>query len=291
MTKKGISSILLFNSRFTSIVSIALVLFLLGLIMLAGLLGNKLSTYVKENVTFTVMLKENQSEASIEGTKQKLEAYPFIKSIKYISKEQALKELTNELGEDPSSFLGFNPLQASFEINLTASYANPDSLPQIEKAINSYASVSELSYRQDMIQMVENNLYYFMKILLILAGILVVVSFLLINNTIRLYIYSKRFLIYTMRLVGATPGFIRRPIVLSNIGSGILASLLAIMMLSGTLYYFQQELGSMTEIITLNLLLVVFGLVMLSGIILSSMAACWAVNHFLRMKVDKMYYH
>ena len=126
-----------FHSRLTSIISIALVLFLMGLIMLMGLLGNKLSVYVKENLSFSIVLKDNIKETEIKKMQTKLDALPYIKSTAYISKEQAAKELEEELGENPETFLGFNPLQASIEVKLHADYANPDSLPLIEKTIKS----------------------------------------------------------------------------------------------------------------------------------------------------------
>ena len=242
---KKVSSVSFFNSRLTSVISISLVLFLLGLILLIGMLGNKLSVYVKENLSFSIVLKDNQKETEIKKMQKSLDALPFIKSTEYISKEQAAKELEEELGENPETFLGFNPLQASIEVKLHSEYANPDSLQVIEKKIRNYTSVSELLYRKDMMEMVHNNMKRLGLILLTLAAVLMIISFVLISNTIRLLIYSKRFLIHTMKLVGATSGFIRRPFVKYNIVSGIFASILAILMLTGALYYLQNELASM----------------------------------------------
>ena len=153
-----VNSVSFFNSRLTSIISIALVLFLLGLILLMGLLGNQLSVYVRENISFSIVLKDNQKEADIKRMQKSLDALPFIKSTEYISKEQAAKELEEELGENPETFLGFNPLQASIEVKLHSEYANPDSLQHIEKKIKTYTSVSDLLYRKDMMQMVNDNM-------------------------------------------------------------------------------------------------------------------------------------
>ena len=227
---KKVSSVSFFNSRLTSIISISLVLFLLGLVFLIGLLGNKLSVYVKENISFSIVLKDNQKEADIKKMQKTLDALPYIKSTEYISKEQAVKELEEELGENPETFLGFNPLQASIEVKLHSEYANVDSLQLIEKKIKKYTSVSDLLYRKDMMQMVNDNVKRVSLILLTLAVMLMAISFVLISNTIRLLIYSKRFLIHTMKLVGATPGFIRRPFVRYNVVSGIFASIFAILM-------------------------------------------------------------
>lgn len=290
---KKVSSVSFFNSRLTSVISISLVLFLLGLILLIGMLGNKLSVYVKENLSFSIVLKDNQKETEIKKMQKSLDALPFIKSTEYISKEQAAKELEEELGENPETFLGFNPLQASIEVKLHSEYANPDSLQVIEKKIRNYTSVSELLYRKDMMEMVHNNMKRLGLILLTLAAVLMIISFVLISNTIRLLIYSKRFLIHTMKLVGATSGFIRRPFVKYNIVSGIFASILAILMLTGALYYLQNELKELKgfiQILDMQTLLLVYVAVFALGIVLSVIATIFAVNKYLRMGVDKLYY-
>ncbi len=265
-------------------------LFLLGLILLMGMMGNKLAVYVKENITFSILLKDNQKEADIERMQKNLAELPFIKSADYISKEQAAKELEEELGEDPETFLGFNPLQASIEVKLRSEYANPDSLQHIEKKIKSYTSVSDLLYRKDMMEMVHSNITRVGLILLVLAAILTVISFVLIGNTIRLLIYSKRFLIHTMKLVGATPGFIRGPFIGYNVVSGIISALLAIGMLMGALYYLQNELKGFIQLIDLPTLAVVCVLVLVMGMLLAVVATVLAVNRYLRMEGDQLYY-
>ena len=287
---KKVSSVSFFNSRLTSVISISLVLFLLGLILLIGMLGNKLSVYVKENLSFSIVLKDNQKETEIKKMQKSLDALPFIKSTEYISKEQAAKELEEELGENPETFLGFNPLQASIEVKLHSEYANPDSLQVIEKKIRNYTSVSELLYRKDMMEMVHNNMKRLGLILLTLAVVLMIISFVLISNTIRLLIYSKRFLIHTMKLVGATSGFIRRPFVKYNMVSGIFASILAILMLTGALYYLQNELKGFIQILDMQTLLLVYVAVFALGIVLSEIATIIAENKYLRMGIDKLYY-
>lgn len=287
---KKVGAVSFFNSRLTSIISIALVLFLLGMILLMGLLGNKLSVYVKENISFSIVLKDNQKEAEIKKVQKTLDALPFIKSTEYISKEQAAKELEEELGESPETFLGFNPLQASIEVKLYSDYANPDSLQYIEKKIKNYTSVSDLLYRKDMMQMVNDNMKRVSVILLALAAMLMAISFVLISNTIRLLIYSKRFLIHTMKLVGATSGFIRRPFVRYNVVSGIFASILAIFMLTGALYYLQNELSGFIQLLDIKALIIVYAGVLIMGVLLSVVATVLAVNKYLRMGVDKLYY-
>lgn len=277
------------HSRLTSIMSIALVLFLLGLILLIGVLGKELSAYVKENISFSIVLKDAISTTEIKKMQKQLDALPYIKSTTYISKEQAAKELEEELGENPETFLGFNPLQASIEVKLHSEYANPDSLQHIEKAIKNYTTVSDLLYRKDMMQMVNENVKQVSLILLTLAVILMAISFVLISNTIRLLIYSKRFLIHTMKLVGATAGFIRRPFIWYNLVSGFFASILAILMLTGALYYLQNELDGFIRLLDFQTLLFVFAGVLVMGILLSTVATVFAVNKYLRMNVDKLY--
>ena len=199
-------------------------------------------------------------------------------------------ELEEELGENPETFLGFNPLLASIEVKLHSEYANADSLRLIEKKIKNYTSVSDLLYRKDMMQMVNDNVKRVSLILLVLAVMLMSISFVLISNTIRLLIYSKRFLIHTMKLVGATSGFIRRPFVCYNVVSGIFASILAILMLTGSLYYLQNELSGFIQLLDVKVLMVVYAGVLIMGTLLSVTATVFAVNKYLRMGVDKLYY-
>ena len=279
-----------FNSRFISIISISLVLFLMGVFLIVGLLSNELSVYMKENIAFSIILKDGLRDSDVQQMQRSLDALPFIKSTRYISKEEAAKEMTAELGEDPQIFLGFNPFQASIEAKLKSEYANIDSLLVIEKKLTADANISELLYQKDMMQIVNNNIKRIGFVLIVLILTLMLISFALINNTVRLLIYSKRFLIYTMRLVGATPGFIRKPFVRYNISSGFFAGLLAIFMLAGTLYYLQRELVGLDQIIRWEGLLVVCLLVVALGILLSVGAAYLAVNRYLRMERGKMYY-
>lgn len=288
--KKKISAYSFFNSRLTSIISIALLLFLLGVILLLGLIGDRLSTFVRENMSFSIVLKDNVSDVDISKIRHDLESEPFIKSLEYISKEQAAHELEQELGENPATFLGFNPLQASLEVKLHSAYANQDSLKLVEKKIRKYTSVQDLLYRKDMMNIVNSNMKRIGLVLLCLAAVLMIISFMLINNTIRLLIYSKRFLIHTMKLVGATSGFIRRPFVKYNLVSGFIAGLLAILLLAGSLYVLQGELNGFSELLDYQSLGIVFGAILVIGLLISAIATFFAVNKYLRMNDDKLYY-
>lgn len=287
---KKIASVSFFNSHLISVISIALALYMIGIFLLVGLLGSELSVYMRENISFSILLKENLHEADILQTQKKLEQMSFIKSTLYISKEDAAKEMTEELGEDPRVFLGFNPFNPSIEIKLNSEYINPDSLQLVEQKLKSYTNISELIYQKDMMQIVNDNINRIGLVLLILVIILMIISFVLISNTIRLLIYSKRFLIYTMRLVGATPYFIRKPFIRYNIISGFLAGFLAIFLLMATLFYLQKEMIGLNQILPWDGLLIIFVVLIIIGICLSVIAAFFAVNRYLRMERGKMYY-
>lgn len=278
-----------FNSRLTSTISISLVLFLLGLIALMGLLANSLSVYVRENISFSIVLKDDMKDVDVKKLQKRLDISPFVKSTEFISKERASKELEEELGENPEAFLGFNPLLASIEVKLKSEYANPDSIGVIEKSIRSNTNVRDVLYRKDLLQMVNDNMKRIGLLLFSLAAILMVISFALISNTIRLMVYSKRFLIYTMKLVGATNGFIRKPFIRSNIVTGIVAAFLAIGMMIGFFYYLTAEVSDLMQLFDVKTLLFVFVIVIVLGVFISTLSTYMAVNRYLNMKIDNLY--
>jgi len=284
------NTISFFNSHLISVVSISLVLFLLGLMLIVGFLGSELSNYVKENITVSVVLTDDLSDVNVRKLRDDLESKPFVRSTEYISKEQASLEMQRELGEDPEAFLGFNPFHASIEVRLKSEYTHPDSIALIEKRISSQANVSDVHYRKDMMQMVNQNIRRAGIVLLALFVVLVSISFVLINNTVRLLIYSKRFIIYTMRLVGATPGFIRRPFVRNNVLTGLIAGIIAIIMLMGSSYYVKQEFVDIGDVLSQDTMMLIYCIVLASGVILSVIAAYFAVNRYLRMARGKLYY-
>ncbi|MGL4328527.1 MAG: cell division protein FtsX [Tannerellaceae bacterium] len=287
---KKIKSTSFFNSRLTSMFSVALVLFLLGSIFLLARIGDTLSSYVKESISFSIVLKENAKQADIDRLQKRLAKEDFVKSTLFISKEQAAKELEAEIGENPETFLGFNPLSSTIEIKLNSEYANPDSLVIIEQQIKTDTQIEDLLYRKDMMQIVNENVKRVGIILLGLAAILSIISFALINNTIRLHIYSKRFLIHTMKLVGATPGFIRRPFIRQNLANGFMAGLLALAMLAGALYYANIEIPGLQGVLTPELLIETAIIVIGAGMLLTTIATWCAVNKYIKMKFDKLYY-
>lgn len=258
--------------------------------VLMGFLANNLSRHVKENIGFSIILNESAGEQQVHQLQRMLERADYVKAAQYISKEDALKEVMIELGENPEDVLGVNPMQSSIEVKLKADYANTDSLVLIEKKLRDQVVVSEIMYQKDLIQSVNDNMSRIGLILLALAVVLMIISFALISNTIRLGAYSKRFLIHTMKLVGATPAFIRRPFIISNIINGIVASVIAMLLLSGCVYYLMTEMENFTTLLSVPMMLLVFLTVLVLGVILSAVSAYWAVNRYIRMDRDDLYY-
>lgn len=280
-----------FNARLTSTISISLVLFILGIVVLMGILATRLSMYVKENMGFSIVLKENVKESQVKKLQKKLDIAPYVRATQYISKEDALKELEVELGETPKDLLGFNPLQASIEVKLRSDYAHPDSLVWIEKGLRKgTVAIDDIVYQKDLIQLVNDNIRRISFMLLGLAVVLMLISFALISNTIRLGAYSKRFIIHTMKLVGATPAFIRKPFIISNIINGIIGAFIAMALLSGCVYYLLTEFDNLYTLIDISSLFWVFVIVLLLGVVLTAISAWFAVNRYIRMDRDNLYY-
>ena len=280
-----------FNMQFiTSSISTMLVLLLLGMVVFFVLSANNLSTYVRENISFTVLVSDDMKEPEVLKFQKKLNEKVYVKESVYISKEKALQEQTEAMGTDPAEFLGYNPFTASIEIKLNAAYANSDSIAWIEKEITSNKKVMEVSYPQDLLDSVNRNIRKVSMFLLGLAALLTLISFALINNTIRLAIYSKRFLIHTMKLVGASWGFIRRPFLLRNIWIGAISGVMADAVLMGMAYMLVKYEPQLIEIMTPASLLVVMVCVFIFGLAITSLCAYISINKYLRMKASALYY-
>jgi cell division transport system permease protein len=290
MKQKKIGLQKIFNSNLTAIISISLVLFLVGLMSLLLLLANDLSVYVKENISFSVVLNQDVKEVEIIRLQKNLDAAPYVKSTEYITKERAIQELVEELGEDPVEFLGFNPLLASLEVKLLSQYANNDSIAMIESEMKKFPQIKEVIYQRNLIQAVNENVK---RISIILGGLvimLLLISFVLINNTIRLNVYSKRFLINTMKLVGANWSFIRRPFIWRNVINGIIASFLAMGLITALIYYIQDEIRGIISVDKVDNLLIIYGIVLVLGVLITQISAYFSVNKYLRLKSGDLYY-
>ncbi len=278
------------NSYITTIVSISLVLFMLGLLGLIVLHAKKLSDYVKENIGFSIIMKDNVKEAGIIKLQKILDATEFVKSTKYITKEEAAKEFAAELGEDFTSFLGFNPLLPTIEVRFKAEYANNDSLAIIKTKILENDNVKEVFYQESLVDVVNKNVRKISFIILGFSLLLMVIAIALINNTIRLSVYSKRFIIRSMQLVGATRRFISRPFIVAGIFQGVIGSIVAILLLSGIIYITQRELPELVNLQDIDMFLSLFGMVILSGILISWLSNYFAVRKYIRLKTDSLYY-
>ena len=285
------NSVSYFDMQFiTSSISTTLVLLLLGLVVFFVLGAHNLSVYVKENINFSILISDDMKESDILKLQKKLDKEPFVKETEYISKKQALREQTEAMGTDPQEFLGYNPFTASIEIKLHSDYANSNSIAKIEKKIKRNTNIQEVLYQKDLIDAVNDNIRNISLMLLGLAVILTFISFALINNTIRLAIYSKRFLIHTMKLVGASWSFIRRPFLRRNFWIGVLSAVIADAVLWGAAYWLVSYEPELIRVITPEVMLLVSVAVLVFGVLITWLCALLSINKYLRMKASTLYY-
>lgn len=278
------------SSYFTSIISISLVLLLLGIVGLLLINGRNIRRQVMESIGFNVILKENVREADTYQLQKILDAKQYILSTEYITKEEAALETEQMLGEDFIRFLGYNPLPPSIRVRLHQEWANPDSVMLIEQELLRYDTIEEVFYKKSLLYAVNENIRQISMIILGFSFLLALISVTLINNTIRLSIYSRRFIINTMKLVGATRGFIRRPFLYRSAGSGFTASLIALTLLFGLVYLLQEEFDGVISLRDYDMLALLALCVMLAGMLISWISTFFAVNKYLNIKTDRLYY-
>jgi cell division transport system permease protein len=278
------------SSYFVSIISISLLLFIVGLMGLLILNARNLSEYVKENIGFSVILDEDIKEVDIIRIQKSLDATNYVKSTRYITKEKAASELEEMLGEDFISFLGYNPLLPSIEVNLFAAYANSDSILIIEADIGEFSHVQEVYYQESLIHLVNENVRKISIFLVAFSFLLFLVSISVINNTIRLSVYSRRFIINTMQLVGATNAFVRKPFLLKSIFHGFYAAIFANILMLGVIYMAHKEFSEFSGFQDLQTIGFLFLSIVLLGIILNLISTFFAVTRFLNLKTDELYY-
>jgi len=263
---------------------------MLGLLVMVILNTNKIAEKVKENIPFQIILNDNVKEIDIAKLQKTLDASDFVKSTEFVNKDDAAKKLQEDLGEDFLDFLGYNPLLSSINVHLKAKYANTDSIAWIETELLSTKLVKEVTYQKTSIDAVNQNAKTIGLFILGLSTILMIIALVLINNTIRLTIYSKRFIIKTMQLVGATQGFIQRPFLFTGIRHGVTGAVIAIAMLIGVLYVAQKQLPELVEVQDEVMIATLFGSVIILGIIISLVSTYLAVAKYLRLKADDLYY-
>lgn len=277
------------NSYLTAAVSVSLVLCLIGLECVLLLSAGALVTRMRENMTVTAVLAQDVDSTQCARLESILAGGNSCSSYSYVSKEQALQEHIASLGEDPSAFLGYNPLSASYEIHPTEAYSNPDSLQVLADKLNALPYVTEVIYPRDLADLMSSNVHQFSLILLVVALALLLVSMVLIVNTIRLQIYAKRFIINTMTLVGATSWVTRRPFVLRNMAMGFISGLVALVILSGMVYYVNSRIGIMLFPLTWQNIVFVSLVVLCSGILITLFASLIATGRYIRMDNNSLY--
>ena len=278
------------TSSITVVVSLSLVLFMLALAGWVMMNAKKVKDHLKENIGFQIYLKETATTADIEKLRKELDAAVYVKSAVYKSKEEAAEEMKKETGDDFITFLGYNPLPTSINVNLKSDYANTDSVTWIEKEITANRNVREVVYQKVLIDNVNNNAKKMGYTILFFAVLLIIVSLALINNTIRLSIYSKRFLIRTMYLVGATQGFIRKPFILKGIRNGIVSGIIAMFMLGGFIFVITRYVPELLEVQDQDWLLVLALAIIVMGIMISGLSSALAVRRYLRLKAEDLYF-
>ena len=277
------------NSYFISAVSVSLVLCLIGLECVLLLSAGALVTRMRENMTLTVVLTQDADSAQCAQLESVLSAKELYSSVSFVSAQQALEEHIRTLGEDPSAFLGYNPLTASYEVHPTDAYSHPDSLEVLSAELSAQPVVREVIYPRDLADLMSSNVQDITLILLIVALVLLLVSLVLIVNTIRLQIYAKRFIINTMTLVGATSWVTRRPFVRRNMIMGLLSGIAALAVLSGVVYYVNRELGILLFPPTWQNIAFVSVVVLASGLLITLFASLIATGRYIRMDNNSLY--
>ena len=271
-------------------VSTTLVLVLLGTMGLLLVAAQTLSTHVREELAVSVVLDNSMSDQQIADYHKKLSRRSYVKNSVYISKEQVLEEQRKELGTDPVEFLGYNPYEASIELSMKPEFANNESLATIEKELRSDKGVKEVIYHKELIEAINSNIHKIGAALLVLFVLLAIIAWSLIGNMVRLTIYSKRFLLHTMKLVGATWGFIRRPFLVHNMWIGLFSGILANIILGSALYFIAQREPGVMTVLPKEWLVIVAGSIILFGITITVLCAFLSVNRFLRMRAGDLYF-
>jgi cell division transport system permease protein len=251
--------------------------------------AKSISDNVKENIGFSLIIKDDVPDAEVMRIKKKLDIKNYVKEAVYYSKKDAEEIMSKELGEDFVSFLGLNPLPATIDVKLYAEYANPDSIALIKNEFLSYQEINEVNYQESLVTLVNDNIKEISFFIVIFAALLFLVALALINNTIRLMVYSRRFLINTMKLVGATSGFIRKPFLIKSMWQGIIAGAMASGLLYGGLYFIEQRMSGLLKFDDEEMLIILFSGVVVMGVIISICSTWIAVSKYIRIKVDKLY--
>lgn len=280
----------LISSYFSVVLSISLVLFLLGLLGLFLINSNKISNYFKEQIPLSIYLKDGAKEVEIEQLKQSLEMAEYTKSATYVSKEEAAEKHIETIGEDYLEFLGYNPLQNSIDVEILAHYVTPARLSEIAQEIGSKDFVEEIEYDEVLVALFDKNIKVISFWMMVFSGVFLVIAVLLINSSIRLSVYARRFTIKTMQMVGATKGFIRRPFIWKSIRLGMIGSVIAMLGVGGVLFFLDKtwpELELLNDQIVLTFL---FGFILAMGVFITWLSTYFATQRFLNLRTNELYY-
>ncbi|WP_026836611.1 cell division protein FtsX [Gillisia sp. JM1] len=280
----------LISSYFSVVISISLVLFLLGLLGLLVLNTKKVADHFKEQIALTVYLKDTAKDVEIEQLKKSLALAEYTKSSVFVSKEEAAEEHSKEIGENFMEFLGYNPLQNSIDIHMKADYVSSDQIDKIAEDLTSKGYVDEVVYDKPLISLLNDNVKKISFWILVISGIFTFIAVLLINSSIRLAVYSKRFIIKTMQMVGATKSFIRRPFILQSVKLGIIGAVLALIGMAAVLYYLNDSFPELELLSDKKILIALFVGIFLMGSLISWLSTFFATSRFLNLKTDELYY-
>ena len=278
------------NAYLSSVISISLVLLLVGVASMLLVNAEGVSDYFKENMQVSVMMRQDVSEEAALQYMKKLENESFIKNMDFISKEQGQQEMAEMLGEDFLDVFETSPIPASINVTLNADYVSSDSLEVVKGRIGASDLVEEVVYQTSLVDALNANLSKISLILAVFIGLMLFISFVLINNTVRLNVFARRFTIHTMKLVGATRSFIRAPFLVQAVFQGLFSAFVAIIVLVGLMYFVRSEFVQLFEIFKLELLLLVIGIVIVSGVVICLLSTWFVVNKLVSLKKDELYY-
>ncbi len=280
----------IWRSNFTAVVSISLVLLMLGLLGLIILYANAISSHVKENIGFTIFIKDEAKEVDILQFQKFLDASDFVRSTDFVTDEEAAEQLQQVLGEDFVGFMGYNPLKRSIDVKIKSEYATEDGIIDIQSDLLKNPMIYEIDYPVDLIRVINKNVREAGIVILVFCVILSLIAISLINNNIRLSVYSKRFIINSMKLVGATQGFIRKPFVIEGVVRGLIGALAANAILAAFIYVAHKNVPELFGLEDIEIVFTLFGAVVLLGFIISFLSTTFAVRKYLRLNADELYY-
>ncbi|MCM1520092.1 MAG: permease-like cell division protein FtsX [Lachnoclostridium sp.] len=288
-TKKRHNIIPLFSTRVTATISVAMVLLLVGLAAFIGVAAHNVENIIRENTGFTIVLADNLTASQTDALRHKLDAHPAVARVVYNSPDATLERWKDMMGDDIEALAGLNPFAPEFEVNVKAAYAHPDSIAAVVEQFEDMPEVDDIAVVNNITSEISSLFDSLELILIIIAAALLLVSLVLISNTVRLAVYSRRFAIHTMKLVGATPGFIRRPFLTSNMVNGLIAGLAAALILSGILYYLYTLEPQIDEIITPVATAVILGAIVVAGVLICLVTSAFATNKYIRQNYDDMF--